>query len=74
MGVEKFDIWQHWNQYLCLRAEHLSHVVPQIESYTRLYNLMQEEVSRATYEWNWLQYQKLFSDWQDQWFQPSMWK
>lgn len=69
MTPKKLDIWQQWNQYLCDRSEHLSRAVPKIYSdcYASLYSMMQEEITRAVYEWNWLQFQKLFSDWQDQW-------
>ena len=69
MGSQKIDVWQHWHNYLYERMLHLNNSVPQAyqDCFTTLHSIMQEEMGRAVYEWNWLQFQKVFDDWQGQW-------
>lgn len=67
--MQEFDIWEKWNSYLLHRSEQLNHSITQlyVDSNAKLYQLFQEEMNRAIYEWNALQFQKMAAEWSGWW-------
>lgn len=63
--MQDFDMWQEWNNYLLGRAEHLTQALPKIclDSQSQLCSLVQQELNQAMQEWQWLQCQKMASEW-----------
>lgn len=72
--MQKNDVWQEWNNYLMGRSGEFSQSVTQVyvETYGKLFSLMQEEMHRGVCEWNCLQFQKNMSDWANMFAMPNM--
>lgn len=72
--MQQNDMWQEWNGYLMGRTAEFSQSVTQIyvETYGKLFSLVQEEMQRGVCEWNCLQFQKTMSDWTKMFTMPNM--